>query len=87
MRFKKQVLMEVAVGLFSFAMILVLLAMTTVLTEEMLLEESGVLLLPSTIYRSELGPTPNDRFRLGYGRKGLDEGLAALEAHVRQNIQ
>ena len=52
-----------------------------------LLEESGVLLLPSTIYRSELGPTPNDRFRLGYGRKGLDEGLAALEAHVRQNIQ
>jgi aspartate/methionine/tyrosine aminotransferase len=52
-----------------------------------LLEESGVLLLPSTIYRSELGPTPNDRFRLGYGRKGLDEGLAALEAHVRQNVQ
>ena len=52
-----------------------------------LLEESGVLLLPSTIYRSELGPTPNDRFRLGYGRKGLDEGLAALEAHVRQKIQ
>ena len=51
-----------------------------------LLEESGVLLLPSTIYKSELGPTPNDRFRLGYGRKGLDEGLAALEAHVRQNI-
>ena len=52
-----------------------------------LLEESGVLLLPSTIYRSELGPTPNDRFRLGYGRKGLDEGLAALDAHVRRNIQ
>ena len=52
-----------------------------------LLEESGVLLLPSTIYRSELGPKPNDRFRLGYGRKGLDEGLAALDAHVRRNIQ
>lgn len=47
-----------------------------------LVEESGVLLLPSTIYRSELGETPKDRFRLGFGRKGLDEGLAALEAHV-----
>jgi aspartate/methionine/tyrosine aminotransferase len=48
-------------------------------------EDSGVLLLPSTIYRSDLGPTPTDRFRLGYGRTGLDEGLAALEAHVMRN--
>lgn len=52
---------------------------------EKLVEESGVLLLPSTIYASELGPTPADRFRLGFGRRGLDEGLAALEAHVMQN--
>ena len=49
-----------------------------------LVEESGVLLLPSTIYRSELGPTPVDRFRLGYGRRGLDEGIAALDAHLEQ---
>jgi aspartate/methionine/tyrosine aminotransferase len=48
-------------------------------------EDSGVLLLPSTIYRSELGPTPTDRFRLGYGRFGLDDGLAALDAHVMKN--
>jgi aspartate/methionine/tyrosine aminotransferase len=47
-----------------------------------LVEEGGVLLLPSTIYRSELGPTPEDRFRLGLGRRGLEEGLAAMEAHV-----
>lgn len=47
-----------------------------------LVEESGVLLLPSTIYRSDLGETPTDRFRLGYGRKGIDEGLAVMEAHV-----
>lgn len=47
-----------------------------------LIEESGVLLLPSQIYASNLGPTPNDRFRLGFGRSGLDEGLAALEAHI-----
>ncbi|WP_371223466.1 aminotransferase class I/II-fold pyridoxal phosphate-dependent enzyme [Roseovarius sp. 2305UL8-3] len=50
-----------------------------------LVEQSGVLFLPSTIYSSELGPTPTDRFRLGFGRRGLDEGLAALEAHLMQN--
>lgn len=50
-----------------------------------LVEEAGVLFLPSTIYRSDLGPTPTDRFRLGLGRTGLDEGLAALEAHIMQN--
>lgn len=50
-----------------------------------LVEESGVLFLPSTIYRSDLGDTPTDRFRLGFGRTGLDEGLAALEAHIMRN--
>lgn len=50
-----------------------------------LVEDSGVLFLPSAIYSSDLGPTPTDRFRLGFGRKGLDEGLAALEAHVMKS--
>ena len=50
-----------------------------------LVEEAGVLFLPSTIYASELGPTPTDRFRLGFGRKNLDEGLAALDAHLMKN--
>jgi len=50
-----------------------------------LVEESGVLLLPGTIYRSALGPTPTDRFRLGFGRSGLDEGIAATDAHIRRN--
>ena len=50
-----------------------------------LVEESGVLFLPSTIYSSDLSSTPNDRFRLGFGRKNLDEGLAALEAHLMKN--
>ncbi|MEO0676922.1 MAG: aminotransferase class I/II-fold pyridoxal phosphate-dependent enzyme [Pseudomonadota bacterium] len=45
-----------------------------------LVEEAGVLFLPSTIYRSETGETPRDRFRLGLGRRGLAEGIAALEA-------
>jgi aspartate/methionine/tyrosine aminotransferase len=52
-----------------------------------LVEESGVLLLPSTIYRSELGETPQDRFRLGLGRKGLDEGLAVMEEHVSRKYE
>lgn len=47
-----------------------------------LVEDAGVLLLPSTIYRSELGPTPPDRFRLGLGRRGLDAGLAAMTTHL-----
>ncbi|QIE46096.1 pyridoxal phosphate-dependent aminotransferase [Pseudohalocynthiibacter aestuariivivens] len=50
-----------------------------------LVEDSGVLVLPSTIYSSDLGATPDDRFRIGFGRTGLDEGLAALEAHIKRN--
>ena len=50
-----------------------------------LVENSGVLFLPSTIYRSDLSATPTDRFRLGFGRKGLDEGLAALDAHMQRH--
>ena len=50
-----------------------------------LVEQSGVLFLPSTIYSSDLGPTPTDRLRLGFGRTNLDEGLAALDAHLLRN--
>ena len=50
-----------------------------------LVEQSGVLFLPSTIYRSDLGETPTDRFRLGFGRKDLDAGLAALDAYLKRN--
>ncbi len=51
-----------------------------------LVEDSGVLFLPSTIYRSELGATPTDRFRLGFGRTGLDEGLAALDDYIMRHF-
>lgn len=50
-----------------------------------LVEDSGVLFLPGTIYASAVGPTPSDRFRLGFGRSNLGEGLAALEAHINAN--
>ncbi len=47
-----------------------------------LVETAGVLLLPASIFQSALGPTPTDRFRIGYGRSGLAEGLAALETFL-----
>lgn len=50
-----------------------------------LVEKSGVLFLPSTIYSSDLGATPTDRLRLGFGRSNLDEGIAALDAHISRN--
>ncbi len=51
-----------------------------------LVEESGVLVLPSTIYSSDLGPTPTDRFRIGAGRRNLDAGLAAMAEHVERLV-
>lgn len=43
-----------------------------------LVEEAGVLVLPSSIYASVLGETPGDRFRIGYGRLGLSRGLDVM---------
>ena len=51
---------------------------------ERLVEESGVLLLPSSIYRSELGRVPEDFFRLGFGRTGMEAGLAAFRGWLAQ---
>lgn len=48
-----------------------------------LVEQSGVLLLPGSVYRSTLGTVPADRFRLGFGRAGLDEGIAVLDEHLQ----
>lgn len=42
---------------------------------ETLVEKYGVLLLPSSIYRSELMETPTDRFRIGFGRRNIEDGL------------
>ena len=47
-----------------------------------LVERSGVLLLPGSIYQSEPGTTPDNHFRLGVGRRNLDEGLDALERYI-----
>lgn len=47
-----------------------------------LVEESGVLVLPGSIYHSQLTKTPSDHFRIGCGRKNLDAGIAAMDAHM-----
>ena len=50
-----------------------------------LVEEAGVLVLPSSIYASDLCETPTDRFRIGLGRRGLSEGLSAMDAFLQRN--
>ena len=52
---------------------------------DQLVEESGVLLLPSSIYRSDLGPVPQSYFRIGFGRNNLEEGLAVLRDWLIKN--
>ena len=47
-----------------------------------LLTEAGVLLAPASLFRSELAAIPMDRFRLGFGRLGVAEGLTAFEAFL-----
>lgn len=42
-----------------------------------LVEEAGVLLLPSSLFVSELLPVPQDRFRVGFGRQDMQAGLEA----------
>ncbi|WP_406260980.1 pyridoxal phosphate-dependent aminotransferase [Actinacidiphila glaucinigra] len=48
-----------------------------------LVEQAGVLLLPSSIYRSELTETPADRFRVGIGRRDPAPALEALDGWLR----
>jgi aspartate/methionine/tyrosine aminotransferase len=52
-----------------------------------LVEESGVLLLPASVYRSDLGPVPTDRFRIGFGRLGLSEGLVVMRDWLVRNAR
>ena len=42
-------------------------------------EEAGVLLLPASVFRSDLVALPPDRFRIGFGHAGVPVGLAAME--------
>jgi aspartate/methionine/tyrosine aminotransferase len=50
-----------------------------------LVEEAGVLLLPSGIYRSEIGDVPANYFRLGLGRSFVPEAFNAMDTWIGQN--
>jgi aspartate/methionine/tyrosine aminotransferase len=50
-----------------------------------LVEETGVLFLPASVFRSELNDVPSDRLRIGFGRSCLPEGLEALREWLRRN--
>lgn len=49
---------------------------------EDLIEKTGVLLLPPNVYVSPLASTPEDRFRIGFGRRHMEEGLAAFRGYL-----
>ncbi|GAB7186910.1 aspartate aminotransferase (AAT) superfamily (fold type I) protein [Kitasatospora sp. Ki12] len=49
-----------------------------------LVEQAGVLLLPASIFRSELTPTPTDRFRLGLARRDPAPALEAFADWLRK---
>ena len=51
-----------------------------------MIEESGVLLLPSSIYVSDLTDIPQDHFRIGFGRDAVfKNGLTAVRRHLAAN--
>ena len=52
---------------------------------EELLNETGVLILPPKIYTSELLRTPQDHFRIGFGREGMDEMLDKFYHYLKKN--
>lgn len=49
---------------------------------EDLVNDTGILLLPPKIYTSELMETPKDRFRIGFGREGIEKGLAVFREYL-----
>lgn len=51
-----------------------------------LVEEAGVLLLPASIYRSDVNDVPVDRFRIGYGRANAADGIAAMREWMNREI-
>ena len=49
-----------------------------------LVTEEGVVVLPASVYYSELADAPKDHFRVGLGRLGLEPGLEAFDRFLRQ---
>jgi aspartate/methionine/tyrosine aminotransferase len=48
-------------------------------------EEAGVFFLPSSVYRSDLTPVPENCLRIGFGRVHVPEGLTVLRNWLTRN--
>ena len=51
-----------------------------------LVEEAGVLLLPASVFRSELNPVPANCLRIGFGRTNLPEAVQATRNWLLRNF-
>lgn len=49
-----------------------------------LVEESGLLLLPGSLFQSKLGGLPDNHFRIGYGQTDLPKALGALDGVLKR---
>lgn len=49
-----------------------------------LVEETGVLLVPASLYQSQLMDTPKNHFRIGFGRANIEEGLSVLRDFIQR---
>ena len=50
-----------------------------------LVESRSVLLLPASVYSSQLMPAPQNHFRIGYGRTNMPEALSELKKFIDRN--
>ena len=53
-----------------------------------LIKDASVLLLPASIYESELTPTPKGHFRIGFGRNEIfEDGLNAMKGYIENKYK
>jgi aspartate/methionine/tyrosine aminotransferase len=50
-----------------------------------MVEECGVLLLPASVFRSELAPVPDDCLRVGFGRSHVPRGVEVMRDWLRKS--
>lgn len=47
-----------------------------------IVQELGILFVPATVFRSDLGALPVDRFRIGFGRLHFPEAMSKLDEYL-----
>jgi aspartate/methionine/tyrosine aminotransferase len=49
-----------------------------------IIEKLGILFVPASVFRSDLGATPADRFRIGFGRLYFPEAMNELDEYLSE---